>query len=50
MDSAEVYEGQLPRRAMKLVQEWVSLHNEELAENWNRAQLGQALIPIAPLD
>jgi hypothetical protein len=30
----EVLEGQLPRRALNLVQEWAMMHKEELLENW----------------
>ena len=29
-----VIEGQLPRRAMNLVQEWAIIHKEELPEDW----------------
>jgi hypothetical protein len=47
---ALIYEGQLPRRAAILVQEWADLHNEELTENWNRAQHGQPLLSIPPLE
>ena len=46
----DVLEGELPRRAMKFVQEWISLHRRELEENWNRAQNGQSLNYIAPLE
>lgn len=43
-------EGQLPKRAESLVQEWISLHHHELEENWERARSGQPLINIAPLE
>jgi hypothetical protein len=29
-----VIEGNLPRRALSLVQEWAMIHREELLENW----------------
>jgi hypothetical protein len=29
-----VMEGQLPRRALNLVQEWAMIHREELLVNW----------------
>lgn len=48
--SGEVLEGELPMRAMKFVQEWIALHQQELEENWNRAQNGQSLSYIAPLE
>ena len=42
--------GSLPRRAAKLVEEWISLHREQLVENWHRASHQQPLLPIEPLD
>jgi hypothetical protein len=47
---AKVIDGSLPRRAKKLVMEWTKLHRKELLENWRRAQMGQPLEPIDPLD
>lgn len=46
----DVLEAELPRRATKFVQEWISLHKFALEENWNRAQNGQSLNYIAPLE
>ena len=34
--------GQLPRRAARLVFEWLDLHYDELMENWNRSERGFA--------
>jgi hypothetical protein len=48
--SAKVFDGALPRRALKMVKEWAKLHREELQENWARAQAGHSLQPIDPLD
>lgn len=41
--------GSLPPRALRLVREWASLHEEELLANWKRAQALQPLDPIDPL-
>ena len=30
--------GSLPRRALKLVYEWLDIHQKELMENWQRMQ------------
>lgn len=38
------------RTARKLVREWVDLHVDEIAENWERALKDQTLKKIAPLD
>ena len=48
--SGNVLEGQLPRRAAKMVQLWCDAHRDELLDNWARAQRGEPLMPIAPLD
>jgi hypothetical protein len=34
----EIIEGALPRRALRLVQDWAELHKEELMINWKSAQ------------
>jgi hypothetical protein len=48
--TAKMLEGALPNRAMKLVKAWARLHRQELQENWERTQAGEALQQIAPLD
>lgn len=45
-----IVEGNFPKRALQLVIEWLSLHKEELLENWRRTQNGEPLKPIAPLE
>jgi len=45
-----IVEGELPRRAISFVKEWVSSHKSELEENWNKARTGQPLNYIAPLE
>jgi len=34
INTGEVIQGQLPRRALNLVQEWAMIHREELLEDW----------------
>ena len=50
VESGDVLQGQLPARALKLVQEWRELHRAELLEDWRKAQEGEPLVKIAPLD
>ena len=38
------------RTAMRLVREWIDLHESELREDWKLAQTGKELKGIAPLD
>lgn len=36
--SGEIIEGSMPRRAIRLVQDWAELHKNELINNWNESQ------------
>ena len=49
IESGAVLNGSLPRRALGLVQEWVLLHRDELAEDWRRAERQEPLAGIEPL-
>lgn len=44
-----VLAGELPRTALRLVEEWAELRRPELEENWERAQAPSTLHPIDPL-
>ena len=50
IDTLEVSRGTLPRRALALIIEWALAHRPELRQNWERAENGEPLVPIAPLD
>lgn len=45
----EVLHGELPRRALRLVQEWTELHRDELFADWERAERDEPLDSIDPL-
>ncbi len=45
----EIVEGFMPKRALKLVFEWMELHKNELLENWELAQNGELPKKIEPL-
>ena len=45
-----VVTGKFPRRALSAVLEWYSLHQDELADDWQRAGQKQPLKPIDPLE
>jgi hypothetical protein len=49
IDGGTILNGELPARAFRLVQEWASLHQAELTENWELAQSLKPLAPIEPL-
>ena len=48
--SLSVFAGRLPPRVMGLIVEWSTLHQQELPDDWGRAQAQQALQKIHPLE
>ncbi|HEX8066193.1 MAG TPA: DUF4160 domain-containing protein [Thermoleophilaceae bacterium] len=49
LGTLRVLSGSLPPRELRLVREWARLHSGELADNWERAQALEPLVPIDPL-
>lgn len=49
IDDGAIVRGELPRTAAKLVEQWRTLHSEELLGNWTLAQEPAALNTIEPL-
>jgi hypothetical protein len=45
-----VVHGDFPKRALRLVLEWLDLYKDELLENWNLVRGGHAAKKIAPLE
>ena len=45
-----VVNGDFPKRALAHVQEWRTLHKEELAETWTLAPANKPLPKIEPLE
>lgn len=50
IETLEILEGELPRRALSLSIEWAVLHRNELRQNWQKAREGLPLQAIAPLE
>lgn len=50
IDTLEIYEGELPQRALAMVLEWAVIHRNELYQNWERARKGKPLNKIKPLE
>ena len=44
-----IVRGEMPRRALRLVYEWLDLHRDELMENWERLSNSEAAKKIEPL-
>jgi Domain of unknown function (DUF4160) len=49
IETLELLEGSLPKRALALAHEWAELHRNELMENWQRARNKEPLLDIDPL-
>ena len=49
IENLQVFSGDLPSRAFKLVEEWASLHRGELFDLWTKARQSQPLSKIEPL-
>jgi hypothetical protein len=45
-----VVHGSFPKRAMRLVLEWLDMHKRELLENWWLVELGRPLRKVPPLE
>ena len=50
LETLEILEGELPRRALSLIIEWAVMHRNELRQNWQNARDGLPLQEIAPLE
>lgn len=50
IDSGEILQGRLPKRASALVRQWCLDHRDELGQNWSRAQALQPLSRIPGAD
>ena len=49
INSFAVFAGKLPPRALGLVIEWATQHQEELLDNWGMAKVQESLSRIEPL-
>lgn len=49
IDTLEVLDGQLPRRACNLVLDWAELHRQELLQNWEQCRNHQQPDRLEPL-
>lgn len=50
IETGEIMEGDLPRRALGLVREWHGIHKGERLENWRLVEGRKVLKKIAPLE
>ena len=45
----EVLEGSIPAGKLKLIQAWITIHQEDLAADWNLLSAGDGYFKIDPL-
>jgi hypothetical protein len=45
----ELLDGHLPAKKLRLVQAWITIHEEELMANWSLAVNGEPVFKIEPL-
>ena len=50
IDTLEIRDGELPRRALRFVEEWAQMHRDELMRNWDRARESSSLLTIEGLE
>ena len=50
IETLEVMEGALPRRALAMVVEWTELHRAELLADWELCRAKAQPVKIAPLE
>ncbi len=50
IDTWDIYSGNIPKRALKLVIEWADLHRDEIIKDWEDATNGKQLTKIEPLN
>ena len=48
--NGKILKGNLSKRALSLVFEWLAIHHDELLDNWQLAQQRKLLLPIEPLE
>lgn len=49
LESLEAMDRGLPTRALRLIEEWATLHQDELRANWEQARTRQPLRTIDPM-
>ena len=50
IETLEIIQGNMPRRALSLVLAWATIHKADLKEDWRLCELRQAPKKIAPLE
>jgi hypothetical protein len=50
VDDGTLIAGDLPRRPLKLLREWLDLHRDDIVRNWKRAERMEPLERIRGLD
>jgi hypothetical protein len=46
---AELIDGALPKKQLRMVQAWIEIHRDELMADWDLAVVGEQIYKIDPL-
>nr|VFJ43674.1 MAG: protein of unknown function (DUF4160) [Candidatus Kentron sp. DK] len=49
LPDGELIEGNIPAKKLRLVQAWITIHEDELMADWALAVKGEQVFPIEPL-
>nr|VFJ57955.1 MAG: protein of unknown function (DUF4160) [Candidatus Kentron sp. FM]VFJ62493.1 MAG: protein of unknown function (DUF4160) [Candidatus Kentron sp. FM]VFK13278.1 MAG: protein of unknown function (DUF4160) [Candidatus Kentron sp. FM] len=49
LPDGELLEGNIPAKKLRLVQAWITIHEDELMADWTLAVKGEPVFPIEPL-
>ena len=49
LPTGDLLEGELPAKKLRIVQAWITIHEEELMANWALAVKGEPVFKIDPL-
>jgi hypothetical protein len=49
IETAEILEGEIPKRQLRLIQAWIEIHRDELMADWALAVEGNTPFKIEPL-
>lgn len=49
IETAEILDGEIPQRQLRLVQAWIEIHRDELIADWALAVEGNTPFKIEPL-
>ena len=47
--AGQIIAGEIDPAALRLIQQWIEVHQDELLANWERARRAEPILPVEPL-